>query len=201
MLVRPLHPNPDSARSIHHIPINHSLRRVAVRAAKLQDQVRIGALVENSVLARRVARAVSVGAIAGGARLAGDAIAVAGAAGEELEALLLERVAVDGAQVVVGAVRVGADVVDGLQRAAEVGLARDGDGALLDVGARDVHAEGVVFVGGKGDHAGAGVALAGLQVEWEAALVVDEEGGGGGGGGEAGDHEGGDELHGWCLFV
>lgn len=189
----PTHPR---LRSIHHIPISHSLRRVAIRAAELQNQVRVSALVENSVLARRVARAVSVGAIAGGARLAGDAVAVARAAGEELEALLLEGVAVDGAQVVVGAVRVGADVVDGLQRAAEVGLARDGDGALLDVGARDGHAEGVVLVRRQGHDAGAGVALAGLQVEWEAALVVDEEGGGGGRGGEAGEHEGGDELHG-----
>lgn len=178
--------------------LSHS-RRVAVRAAKLQDQVGIGALVEDSILAAGVARAVSVGAVtavlAGRAR---DAVAVAGAAGEELEALGLEGVAEDGAQVVVGAVRVGALVVDGLQRAAEVGLARDGDGGLLDVRARDADVEGVVGVGGQGDDAGGGVALLGLEVEWEGALVVDKEGGCRGGGGEAGEHEGG-EVHGCCV--
>jgi len=187
----------------HHLSaLIPNLRRVAVGAAKLQDQVGVGALVEDSVLATRVARRVGVGAVAGGARRARDAVAVAGAAGEELEALCLERVAEDGGQVVVGAVGVGADVVDGLQRAAEVGLAGDGERGLLHVGTGDGGAEGGVLVGGEGDDTGGGVALLGLEVQREVALVVDEDLGSRGGGGEAkaGEHEGG-EVHigGWLL--
>jgi hypothetical protein len=110
-----------------------NLRRVAIGTAKLEDQVGIGALIENSVLATRVAGRVSVRAVTGGARRARNAETVASAASEELEALGLKRVAEDGGQVVVGSVGVGADVVDGLQRAAEVGPARDGEGGLLHV--------------------------------------------------------------------
>jgi hypothetical protein len=187
---------------ILHQPSSQNLRRVAVGAAKLQNQVGVGALVEDRVLATGVARRVGVGAVAGGARRARDAEAVAGAAGEELEALALEGVAEDGGQVVVGAVRVGADVVDGLQRAAKVGLAGDGERGLLHVGAGDGGGEGGVLVGGQGDDAAGGVALLGLQVQREVALVVDEDLGGGGRGGEtkAGEHEGG-EVHvgGWLL--
>jgi hypothetical protein len=178
-----------SIRSLH-------LGRVAVRAAELQDQVGVGALVEDSVLATRVARRVGVGAVASGARRARDAVAVAGTTGEELEALGLKGIAEDGGQVVVGAVRVGADVVDGLQRAAEVGLAGDGERRLLHVGAGDGGAEGGVLVGRELDDTGRGVALLGLEVQREVALVVDEDLGGRGGGGEAkaGKHEGG-EVH------
>ena len=184
---------------------SQNLRRVAVGAAKLEDQVGVGALVEDSVLATRVARRVSVRAVARGARRAGDAVAVAGAAGEELEALSLERVAEDGGQVVVGPVGVGADVVDSLKRAAEVGLAGDSDGGLLHVGAGNGGAEGGVLVGGQSDDAGRRVALLGLEVEREVALVVDEDLGRRGGGNEteAREHKGG-ELHGvdwvWWLF-
>ena len=178
------------------------LRRVAVGAAELQDQVGVGALVEDSVLATGVTRRVGVGAVAGGARGARDAVAVGGATCEELEAFGLERVAEDGGQVVVKAVGVGAGVVDGLQRAAEVGLAGDGERGLLHVGTGDGGAEGGVLVGGEGDDTGGGVALLGLEVQREVALVVDEDLGGGGGGGEAeaGEHEGG-EVHvgGWLL--
>jgi hypothetical protein len=190
---------------LHHYPrlplcstFPSNLRRVAVGAAKLEDQVGVCALVENRVLATGVAGRVSVRAVTGLARRARDAEAVARAASEELEALGLERVAEDGGQVVVGSVGVGADVVDGLQRAAEVGLARDGEGRLLHVRARDGGAESGVFVRGEGDDAGGGVALLGLQVEGEVALVVDEDLGGGGRGGEAeaGEHQGG-EVHGW----
>lgn len=182
-------------RSCMHLSVN--LRRVAVGAAKLEDQVGVGALVEDSVLASRVARRVSVGAIARGARRARDAVAVAGAAGEELEALSLEGVAEDGGQVVVGPVGVGADVVDSLQRTAEVGLAGDSDGGLLHVGAGDGGAEGGVLVGGKSDDAGGGVTLLGLEIEREVALVVDEDLGrrGRGNEAEAREHQGG-ELHG-----
>jgi hypothetical protein len=177
-------------------PSSQSLRRVTVGAAELEDQVGVGALVEDSVLATGVARRVGVGAVARGARRARDAVAVAGATGEELEALGLERVAEDGRQVVVGAVGVGADVVDGLQRAAEVGLAGDGERGLLHVGTGDGGAEGGVLVGGEGDDTGGGVALLGLEVQREVALVVDVDGGGRGRGGEAkaGKHEGG-EVH------
>lgn len=173
------------------------LRAVAVGAAKLEDQVGVGALVEDGVLATGVARRVSVRAVTRLARRARDAEAIGGATGEEFEALLLEGVAEDGAQVVVGPVGVGADVVDGLQRAAEVGLAGDGDGGLLDVGAGDGSGEGVVFVGGDCDHAGGGVALTGLEVEREVALVVNEDLGCGGRGDEADarEQESG-ELHG-----
>jgi hypothetical protein len=193
-----------SSPTLHHYPrlplssqSPSTLRRVAIRAAKLEDQVGISALVENRVLATRVARRVSVRAVAGSARRARDAETVARAASEELEALGLERVTEDCGQVVVGSVGVGADVVDGLQRAAEVGLARDGERGLLHVRAWDGGAESGVFVGGQGDDAGGGVALLGLQVEGEAALVVDEDLGGGGRGGEAeaGEHQGG-EVHG-----
>lgn len=196
-------------RSIRHSPppqLVHldRLRRVAVRAAKLQNQVRVGALVENGILAARVARAVRVRAVTGLARLARDRVAIAGRASEQLKALGLEGVAEDGAEVVVGAVRVGAGVVDGLQRAAEVGLARDGDAALLDVRAGDVGVEGVGLAGREGDDAGAGGVVLGLEVEGEGALVVDVEGRGGGGGGEAGEGEGG-EVHfgdgGWLGWL
>jgi hypothetical protein len=190
---------------LHHYPrlplcstFPSNLRRVTVGAAKLEDQVGVCALVENRVLATGVAGRVSVRAVTSLARRARDAEAVARAASEELEALGLERVAEDGGQVVVGSVGVGADVVDGLQRAAEVGLARDGEGRLLHVRARDGGAESGVFVRGEGDDAGGGVALLGLQVEGEVALVVDEDLGGGGRGSEAeaGEHQGG-EVHGW----
>jgi len=183
------------------LPYDH-LRAVAVGAAKLEDQVGVGALVEDGVLATGVARRVSVRAVARGARRARDAVAVAGAAGEELEALALERVSEDGAQVVVGPVGVGADVVDGLQRAAEVGLAGDSDGGLLDVGAGDGGGEGGVLVGGEGDHTGGGVALLGLEVEREVALVVNEDLGCRGRGDEAEtrEHESG-ELHVCCCGV
>lgn len=167
---------------------------LAAGAAELEDQVGVGALVENGVLATGVARRVSVGAVAVLARRADDAEAVAGAAGEELEALSLERVAEDGGQVVVGPVGVGADVVDGLHGAAEVGLARDGDGRLLDVGTGDGGAEGVALVGVELDHAGGRAVVLGLEVEREVALVVDEDGGCRGGGGNASEHEGG-EVH------
>jgi len=179
------------------------LRRVAVGAAELQDQVGVGALVEDGVLAARVTRRVGVGAVAGGAGRARDAVAVGGAAGEELEALALERVAEDGGQVVVEAVGVGTGVVDGLERAAEVGLAGDGERGLLHVGTGDGGAEGGVLVGREGDDTGGGVALLGLEVQREVALVVDEDLGGRGGGGEAkaGKHEGG-EVHvgGFCCW-
>lgn len=182
-----------------NLPSIH-LRAVAVGAAKLEDEVGVSALVEDGVLATGVARRVSVRAVARGARRARDAVAVAGAASEEFEALALEGVAEDGAQVIVGPVGVGADVVDGLQRAAEVGLAGDSDGGLLDVGAGDGGGEDVVLVGGNGDHAGGGVALTGLEVEREVALVVNEDLGCGGRGdeAEAREHESG-ELHGCCC--
>jgi hypothetical protein len=169
-------------------------------AAKLENQVGIGTLVEDRVLAARVTRRVSVWAIARRARRASHAVTIAGAASKQLEAFALEGVAEDGAQVVVGPVGVGADVVDGLQRAAEVGLAGDSDGGLLDVGAGDCGLEGSVLVGGEGDDAGGGVALLGLEVEGEVALVVDEDLGCGGRGGEAkaGEHESG-EVHGCCC--
>ena len=190
-----IHPSTRLVPAINLLSIH--LRAVAVGAAKLEDQVGVGALVEDGVLATGVARRVSVGAVARLARRTRDAVAVAGAAGEELEALVLEGVAEDGAQVVVGPVGVGADVVDGLERAAEVGLAGDGDGGLLDVGAGDGGGEGVVLVGGNLDHAGGGVALTGLEVEIEVALVVNEDLGCGGRGdeAEAREHESG-ELHG-----
>lgn len=193
-----IHPSTRLVPTINLLSIH--LRAVAVGAAKLEDQVGVGALVEDGVLAAGVARRVSVGAVARLARRARDAVAVAGAAGEELEALLLEGVAEDGAQVVVGPVGVGADVVDGLERAAEVGLAGDGDGRLLDVGAGDGGGECVVLVGGNLDHAGGGVALAGLEVEIEVALVVNEDlsCGGRGDEAEAREHESG-ELHGCCC--
>ena len=182
-----------------NLPSLH-LRAVAVGAAKLEDQVRVGALVEDSVLATGVARRVGVRAVARSARRAGHAVAVAGAAGEELEALALEGVAEDGAQVVVGPVGVGADVVDGLQRAAEVGLAGDGDGGLLHVGTGDGGGEGGVLVGGQGDDAGGRVALLGLEVEREVALVVDEDlsCGSRGGEAEAREHES-SEVHDCCC--
>lgn len=189
--------NASSPSSSINIFVSHlHLRRVAVGAAELQDQVGVGALVEDSVLATRVARGVGVGAVARGARRARDAVAVAGAAGEELEALGLERVAENGGQVVVGAVWVGAYVVDGLERAAKVGLARDGDRGLLHVGTGDSGAERGVLVGGQGDDTGGGVALLGLEVQREVALVVDEDLGGRGRGSEAkaGKHESG-EVH------
>jgi len=172
------------------------LRRVTVGAAKLQDQVGVGALVEDGVFATRVARRVGVGAVASGARRAGDAVAVTGRAGEELEALALEGVTENGGQVVVCTAGVGGLVVDGLERAAEIGLAGDGERGLLHVRARDSSAEGVVLVGLKGDDPAGTVALLGLEVEREVALVVDEDLGGRGRGGEAkaGEHNSG-EVH------
>ena len=69
-----------------NLPSIH-LRAVAVGAAKLEDEVGVSALVEDGVLATGVARRVSVRAVARGARRARDAVAVAGAASEEFEAL------------------------------------------------------------------------------------------------------------------
>lgn len=62
-----MHPPPTaiSSRLVPNVnlPSDH-LRAVAVGAAKLEDQVGVGALVEDGVLATRVARRVSVRAVA-----------------------------------------------------------------------------------------------------------------------------------------
>lgn len=166
--------------------------RLARGLAETEDVVAVVGLLKHGAIALRVRGRVGVRAVASvGTRRADDIVAAAGS--QELEALRLEGVAVDGRQAVVGASV--ARVVDELDGAAEVRVGRDGDGGVVGPNGALRLVVRVLRVGSEGLQAARGLAVGGrLQVSGEGAVVVDEDGASGRGGrGESGENSDGGE--------